>query len=296
MIATYIIIFLLAFSVLIYFRIRYRHNSAWKTPSTDFPNEWRIVLLEKVLFYNSINDEEKKQFEFKVHEFLLNCRITPIDTSIDTEDKILVAASAAIPIFAFPEWKYINLQEVLIYPSTFNEKFDTVGHGRNILGMVGTGYMEGKMILSKEALKAGFRNDTDKRNTAIHEFAHLIDKTDGSIDGIPELLLEKQYVIPWLDLIKKKIEEINDLKSDIDLYGGTSKEEFFSVISEYFFEQPQLLQRKNPELYALLEKIFRQKLTSRNFSRKKLLIGRNDRCPCNSGLKFKNCCGKAQKS
>lgn len=145
--------------------------------------------------------------------------------------------------------------------------------------MVGTGYMEGKMILSKDALKDGFRNDTDKRNTAIHEFVHLVDKTDGSIDGIPELLLEKQYVIPWLDLIKKKIEEINDFKSDIDLYGGTSKEEFFSVISEYFFEQPQLLQRKNPELYALLEKIFRQKLTSRNFSRKKLVIGRNDRCP-----------------
>ena len=51
-----------------------------------------------------------------------------------------------------------------------------------------------------------------KKNTAIHEFVHLIDKTDGTIDGIPELLLEKQYTIPWIDLIKNKIDEIYDIE------------------------------------------------------------------------------------
>lgn len=69
--------------------------------------------------------------------------------------------------------------------------------------MVGTGYMDGKMILSKEALLHGFENTSDKKNTAIHEFTHLIDKRDGVIDGITSALLDKQYVLPWMDYMDK---------------------------------------------------------------------------------------------
>ncbi|MEA1876874.1 MAG: zinc-dependent peptidase [Bacteroidota bacterium] len=174
----------------------------------------------------------------------------------------------------------------------FNDKFETSGPDRRILGMVGTGYMDGKMVLSKPALHHGFVNESDKKNTAIHEFVHLIDKFDGSGDGVPALLLEKQYVIPWLDLINKKIEEIFDNESDINPYGGTNRQEFFAVASEYFFERPKLLVRKHPVLYNLLEIIFNQDMTARDLNKKKLSIGRNSPCPCNSGLKFKKCCGK----
>ena len=124
------------------------------------------------------------------------------------------------------------------------------------------GYMEGKMILSKPALKHGFKNESDKKNTAIHEFVHLIDMTDGSIDGIPSLLLEKQYSIPWIDLINKKIDEIYDGESDINPYGGTNRAEFFSVVSEYFFERPKLLERNHPELYDLLSNLTPGKVKS----------------------------------
>ena len=157
--------------------------------------------------------------------------------------------------------------------------------------MVGTGYMEGKMILSKTSLHNGFRNETDKKNTAIHEFVHLIDKADGNIDGIPELLLGKQYVIPWIDLIHKKIEEIIEGKSDINPYGATNKTEFFAVISEYFFERPKLLKKKHPELYKLLVEIFDQKMINKLQKSKTQEIGRNSPCPCGSGKKFKKCCG-----
>ena len=60
------------------------------------------------------------------------------------------------------------------------------------------------MIISKNALRDGFSNETDKKNTAVHEFVHLIDKMDGAIDGVPEVLLQKQYTIPWLELMKKR--------------------------------------------------------------------------------------------
>lgn len=267
-------------------------NKSWISPKKTFPNNWRNILTQKVSFYNSLTTEEKTRFEYKVQEFLLNCRITGIHTEVDDTDRILVAASAIIPVFEFPNWKYTNLFEVLLYPNSFNDQFETQGEDARILGMVGSGYMEGKMILSKPALLHGFSNESDKKNTAIHEFVHLIDKMDGKIDGLPSILMEKQYSIPWLDLISKKIEEIYEERSDINPYGATNKAEFFAVISEYFFERPKLLESAHPELYKLLEEIFNQNMSQRKLLRAKQSISRNSPCPCGSGLKFKKCCGK----
>ena len=268
-------------------------NKTWYSPKKPFPTNWRNILIQKVSFYNSLNAKEKTRFEYKVQEFLLNCRITGIHTKVEDTDKVLVAASAIIPVFEFPNWKYTNLFEVLLYPNSFNDKFETKGGDAKILGMVGTGYMEGKMILSKPALLHGFSNESDKKNTAIHEFVHLIDKMDGNIDGLPSVLMEKQYSIPWLELISHKIEEIYEEKSDINPYGATNKAEFFAVISEYFFERPKLLASAHPELYQLLEEIFNQNMSQRKLLRAKQSIGRNSLCPCGSGLKFKRCCGKS---
>jgi Mlc titration factor MtfA (ptsG expression regulator) len=286
------IITFIALSGLVFYIWKRKSKSDWILPTKPFSNEWRIILIQKVAFYNALSSEEKNRFEFKVQEFLLNCRITGIETTAETTDKILVASSAIIPIFGFTNWKYSNINEVLIYPNSFNKEFETEGENRQILGMVGTGYMDGIMILSQQALQHGFKNESDKKNTAIHEFVHLIDKTGGVIDGIPSILLEKQYSIPWIDLINKKIDEIYEGKSDINPYGGTNKAEFFSVISEYFFERPKLLQRKHPELYDMLEKIFNQDMSDRNLNTTKTKISRNSLCLCNSGKKFKKCCGK----
>lgn len=268
------------------------NNKHWKEPFKPFSVSWRKLLFENVNFYNNLELDEKQRFEFKVHEFLINCKITGVETEVSEIDRILVAASAIIPIFAFPNWKYYNLKEVILYPSLFNQEFNTVGDKRNIAGMVGTGYMEDKMILSKQALHHGFKNESDKKNTAIHEFVHLIDKADGNTDGIPSLLLEKQYTIPWIDLIQKKIEEIYEGESDINPYGATNKTEFFAVISEYFFERPKLLQQKHPKLYTLLEQIFNQKRVKKIKKTSSREINRNDLCPCESGKKYKTCCGK----
>jgi MtfA peptidase len=283
----------LFFAIFFFFVIKeFWFKNRWLKPEISFPSDWRRILLKKIVFYNALSGEEKKHFEYKVHEFLLNCRVTGINVTVDITDKLLIAASAVIPIFEFPEWKYTNIHEVLLYPNSFNEDFKTSGQERNILGMVGSGYMEGKMILSKPALHHGFSNESDKKNTAIHEFVHLIDKSDGTIDGIPASLLEKQYTIPWLELVSKEIEKIYANKSEVNPYGGTNRAEFFAVISEYFFERPKVLKKNHPELYQLLENIFKQSMISRNLKKGKQQLGRNSRCPCNSGKKFKRCCGE----
>ncbi len=217
-----------------------------------------IQLLEKnVLFYRRLAAERRSQFEEDVRYFLSHTRITGVDTAADKLDKLLVASAAVIPIFNFTKWKYHNLREVLLYADAINMQFESTGNAdRNILGMVGTGPFEGSMLLSKVALRQGFSNQSDKRNTAIHEFVHLIDKSDGETDGIPDLLLDKQYVLPWLDLMHKKMQLISKGKSDIDDYALTNKAEFLAVVAEYFFERPQLLEEKHPVLYKILAEMF----------------------------------------
>ncbi len=220
--------------------------------------EKKMLLQEHVPFYSSLAADQRLSFEKRVQYFLSTVTITGVNTTVTELDKVLIGASAIIPIFGFPGWEYINLNEVLVYPDSFGEEFEQEGQHRHTLGMVGTGALNHVMILSQHELRQSFVNRSAKTNVAIHEFIHLLDKTDGSIDGIPETLMDKQYVVPWLKLIQQNIKRIIDNKSDINSYGATSEAEFFAVASEYFFERPDLLQSKHPELYELLSQVFRQ--------------------------------------
>ena len=78
------------------------------------------------------------------------------------------------------------------------------------------------------------------------------------MDGVPEFFVDRQYVKPWVQLIHQEIRNILSNRSDIDPYGATNEAEFFAVVSEYFFERPDLLEEKHPELYKLLSEVFNQ--------------------------------------
>ncbi|MBN8823787.1 MULTISPECIES: M90 family metallopeptidase [unclassified Spirosoma] len=216
------------------------------------------LLQQHVAYYRSLPDDRKKEFEKRVAHFLSTVRIEGVGTTVDELDKVLVASSAIIPIFGFTDW-YYPLTNVLLYADRFNEDYQTEGDNRMILGMVGEGgALQSTMVLSKPALHEGFANKTSKGNTGIHEFVHLLDKVDGATDGLPEYLLEKDHIKPWLQLIHKSIQDIRANRSDIDPYGITNEAEFFAVVSEYFFKRPDLLQEKHPALFARLEEIFHQ--------------------------------------
>ncbi|TRW22849.1 zinc-dependent peptidase [Flavobacterium zepuense] len=223
-----------------------------------FPQGWEELLQENVHFYRELPADRQPEFRQRTMQFLSEVYIEGVELEITDLDKILVACSAVIPVFGFKEWHYYNLSGVLLYPDYFNNEleFADTAASRNIGGLVGSGRFEKQMILSRRALYHGFENTTDKSNTGIHEFVHLIDKMDGATDGIPEQLLAKQYTIPWIDLMHKTMEEINDDKSDIREYGGTNQAEFFAVVSEYFFERPDLLESKHPELFKMLQMCF----------------------------------------
>ena len=253
----YTIIFGLIIVLAVYFLSRIGRKKV-----KPFPKHWHPLLMDHVLYYRNLPKAKQVVFQERMMQFLSEVYIDGVQLEFQELDKILIAASAVIPVFGFEEWHYTNLSGILLYPDHFNEdlEFESKGQLRNIGGLVGNGRFEKQMILSKKALYHGFKNTTDKSNTGIHEFVHLIDKLDDRTDGVPERLMEHQYAIPWLNLIHKEMEAINDNHSDIRKYGGTNQAEFFAVASEYFFERPDLLKKKHPELYKMLVKCFNQKL------------------------------------
>jgi Mlc titration factor MtfA (ptsG expression regulator) len=221
-------------------------------------DNYRGLLQQYVGFYNALYNAEKTEFESRMQQFLSKVRITGVNTKVEDADKVLIAASAIIPIFAFKDWEYTNLNEVLLYPTAFENDLSPSGPDGEIYGgMVGWGDMQNVMMLSQPDLRAGFMYSHSSRNTGIHEFVHLIDKADGATDGVPESIMDQQKLLPWQTLMQKEIQKIAEGQSIIHLYGATNTAEFFAVASEYFFEQPAQLKMAHPELFQMLEEIFK---------------------------------------
>lgn len=222
--------------------------------------EDKRLLLANVAYYRDLSADKKLLFENKLSNFLSAVKIEGVGTEITALDRLLVGASAVIPIMGFDSWEYRNLGTVLLYPDTFNKDFQFAEGDRNIMGMVGDGYMNGQMILSLAALRHGFSKSAGTENTGIHEFVHLLDKSDGATDGVPQNFMKHDYTIPWVKMMHQEIQKIEDNKSDINPYAITNEAEFFAVTSEYFFENPERMKDKHPALYDSLSKVFGQKL------------------------------------
>jgi len=226
----------------------------------NFPPAWTEFLVKRVAFFRALNEVQKRDFEKAVLGFFREVIISPIKTKITDEDRLLVGAAAIIPIFFLGETSYPNLREVLIYPNAFDHQHQFSDKQGGIAGMVGNGYMNGTMILSKTSILGGFMNNKDGNNAAIHEFVHLIDGWDGDIDGIPSAIMDQTLVLPWIDAMKQGIDKIREDESNIDNYGGTNSAEFLAVCSEYLFEHPARLKKEHPEVYRLLNKMFHPEL------------------------------------
>jgi Mlc titration factor MtfA (ptsG expression regulator) len=248
------ILFVLALIILIILFV-FRISRTKRT--SQLPENHKELLTDYVKFYRQLDEEGKEKFEKRADHFLSAVKITGVNAVVEDIDRLLIAAGAIIPVYFIPDWQYINLHEVLVYPGAFNADFDQGGSDRNIAGMVGSGALQHVMVITKWQLRQGFINHNDAHNTAIHEFVHLIDKMDGTMDGVPEIILERKYTDQWRNMMNSTIVQMRTYGSDIDMYGAANTSEFFAVISEYFFEQPALFRANHPELHKMLERIYK---------------------------------------
>ena len=97
---------------------------------------------------------------------------------------------------------------------------------------------------------------------ALHEFAHQLDEEDGGADGAPVLPRRSMYGA-WARILGREYETLireteRGAPSLLDPYGATSPAEFFAVATEIFFEAPDRLKARHPELYAQLSLYYHQ--------------------------------------
>lgn len=261
-----------------------------------FPEHWQALLNTYVEFYQKLGQKNKKVFEQRIAIFLDSAKITAVQTELDDLTQVLTAASAVIPTWGYKDWQYPDLGEIYITNGAVDVQ-NLDGNQSFTLGQIRPQGNQHMVVLSKQALVQGFKNSEDGKNVGIHEFTHLLDEEDGEVDGIPLQYLPPELVPAWERLVEIKMREIKEGKSKINTYGATSRTEYFAVITEYFFERPRKLLKKQPGLYRIMTKIFRQN-PARLFSRASVgsnsttgtEIGRNDSCPCGSGQKYKKCC------
>jgi Mlc titration factor MtfA (ptsG expression regulator) len=226
---------------------------------TPFPEKWRALLKENVVYYNGLSPVAQRKFEKRIQVFLAEKKIEAIKTTLDDKTRILVAASAVIPTMGFDDADYDHLGTILIYPQDFNRNYELDGQSNErILGLVGDQYHYNAMILSKPALFASFLPKHPGRHVGIHEFVHLIDKGKGVMNGIPATFLNKEQIRKWIELMHKETFAILNRQSNIDPYAATNSVEFLAVLSEYFFTYPEMLAAEHPELYQLMRQAFRQ--------------------------------------
>ena len=281
----------LALAPLAYWWIRRRCLRRIAVARQPFPPAWQMVLDERVRFYQVLDDEAKQRFRQMVSVFLDEIRITGVRTEVDDTVRVLVAASAIIPIFGFADWDYHRLGEVLVYPTSFDSEYHSDKPAdANILGLTGFGHLRGVMILSKPSLMAAFSDCPSKENVGVHEFAHLVEQEEaesGLPPGVP-----REVIRQWIEYTARELAHPSNRKTGISDYAYTNEHEFFAVLSEYFFSAPEVLKSKDPALYEMLSGMFHQDpaaLTS-HLPRLRRRIRRNGPCPCGSGKKFKNCC------
>jgi Mlc titration factor MtfA (ptsG expression regulator) len=282
---------LIGLSPLAYWWVRRRCLRRLAVMQQPFPAAWESILQTHVAFFRALDGAGQTRFRHLVQIFLDEVRVTGIRTEVDDTVRVLVAASAVIPIFGFHDWSYHRLHEVLIYPDSFDDAYRTDGGKQEtILGMAGLHHLSGVMILSKPALLAGFDHPSRHHHLGVHEFAHLVERETRDYGIPPEV--PWMAVRQWMRFVAKELDHPSRHRARLDTYAYTNEHEFFAVLSEYFFTSPASLERRDPALYALMRDLFHQdpRALLSLAPRPAGGLDRNAACPCGSGHKFKHCC------
>lgn len=109
-------------------------------------------------------------------------------------------------------------------------------------------------------------NEIGDVSIVIHEFAHKLDMANGAVDGMPALHADMRredwtaaFSAAYEDFCRRvQVAEIRGEVTAIDPYAAEHPSEFFAVVSEVFFEAPDLLYDEYPAVYRQLRLFYRQ--------------------------------------
>jgi Mlc titration factor MtfA (ptsG expression regulator) len=182
---------------------------------------------------------------------------------------LIVALQACLPVLALGLESYSGWSTVIVYPGGFapqrvvRDEDGVEHHTRDHLS--GEAWQRGPVILAWDQTEyAGY---ADGCNLVIHEFAHKLDMQNGVANGFPPLHADMDRT-SWtrafstgFDDFQQRCARGEDI--GIDDYAASSPEEFFAVLSEIFFERPDLLRQHYADVFEQMKRYYRQDPQSR---------------------------------
>ena len=228
---------------------RFRRRRA--VVAAPFPEAWRAQLEDRVAFYRRLGPAGRRRFEDDVVIFLAEQRIVgPQQSAVPEDICLLIAAGAAMLGHGRPEWEWPTTRDIIVHLTNFNADYEP-GEHHDIAGMV---HAQGPMLLSRKQVRFGFKK-SDGTNVAVHELAHVLDLADGYADGSPSAW---SSLPGWDALVRSRLKQVRrgGRAAPLRAYAGTNEAELFAVAVEAFFEIPDKLRARDPELYAALTAVF----------------------------------------
>jgi len=218
--------------------------------------------------YRCLPPDVREEFNRQVQVFLTEKQVTPVETRLTGEARLLVAASAITLTAGWPGYTWNQLREVLVYPDHFDRDYQFAStrsaEGDFSSGLdpdpvfTGQAHAWGVVVLSHPALKESFAGTgLPASHVGFHEFAHLLDLSRSSFDGVPSYLPD-DGVRRWTVLMEQERERLERGDSVLDPYGLSNPAELFAVAVEAFFQDPVAVAARHRDLYAFLASYFNQ--------------------------------------
>ena len=202
--------------------------------------------------------------------FLHEKSIEPVQgLEMDAAAHAALAALACLPVLELGLGSYTGWTSMIVYPGGFMARGQDVDEAGVVHEFAearsGEAWSDGPVILSWEDIAAS--GQLDGYNVVVHEMAHKLDMLNGDANGFPPLR-PGMHAAAWHAALSDAFEDLNarldaDRDSSIDDYAAHSPGEFFAVVSEYFFELPQVLDAAYPRVYAQLAAYYGQDLLGR---------------------------------
>jgi Mlc titration factor MtfA (ptsG expression regulator) len=241
----------LALFLAFYFRKPVRRWRATRTPLPRSATDW---LSEHVPLFQRLGPSARSRFETDIRIVLDEWIFEGVSgVEVDPTMKLGVAAGAALLLHGHPEWELPYRQSVLFYPDYFDADYLLGEEGEAEFD--GMAHAQGPIILSSKALDQSWADADDGLNVVLHELAHLLDFETDFADGIPSLV-DPRSAAAWQQLVRKEMRRIRRRRSILRGYGATNPSEFFAVAVESFYERPDLMERRHPELFTAMKALF----------------------------------------
>lgn len=214
-------------------------------------------------FLACLSADEKADLRDLVERFLAEKEFTAAGGLALTDAMcVSIAAQGCLPILRLGLGAYRGWVGIVVYPDEFvvprrlEDEFGVVHEFDDVLS--GEAWQGGPLIVSwQDAQMAG-----EGYNVVIHEFAHKLDMLNGEADGVPALhsgLTVEAWEAVLLGAYDDFCRQVDrGRESFIDPYASEHPSEFFAVLSECFFEVPDLVAGEYPALYQLFKRYYRQ--------------------------------------